>query len=165
MTNVDFCFPPPLCAFGRWFFCGFVYRALSTVQPQSQPRISRWFGLILTRRNLLMHTRRVGLKYWTRLNMVTAGVQIIPLNRVSYAIGLFLPFTVLARQPSYFKYTGEEPLYLANKMCHSMRIVSFGYGLRYYPGKPECLREHNLLSESLWERSKYSLPDSPGAEH
>ena len=51
---------------------------------------------------------------------------------------------------------------LCNNFTHR-----YGNHIVGYPANPEFSREPNLnlLSESLWERAKYSLPDSPGPEH
>ena len=48
---------------------------------------------------------------------------------------------------------------------YSRPTVQVDMGL--YPRNTEFSREHNLnlLSESLWERAIYSLPNSPGPEH
>ena len=44
-------------------------------------------------------------------------------------------------------------------------LVSLAASICWNPGNPELSREHNLLSESLWERAIHSLTDSPGSEH
>ena len=78
------------------------------------------------------------------------------------------PCKCVTRSSMYFPYQTKT-----HNIQHPLKVPATKTHIRFfsnahfaYPVNP-LSRDHNLylLSESLWERAIYSLPDSPGPEH